>query len=162
MVKYFALKTKANINKLNSSVVQNYSRCLISISLLYIRHRACARACGVHSYLVPGGLVQGQYTVYSIILRGGVTRAGPGRTGLCRVTILMTIFLTSSWTSHFSVFGVNLAPCWLPTWLHVGSSWPKLASCWLKLAQVGLMLAQVGSNWLQVASILPQIGLKLV
>ena len=53
-------------------------------------------------------------------------------------------FLTSSWTSQFSVFDVNLAPCWLPTWAHVGSSWPQVG---LMLAQVGLMLAQVGSNW---------------
>ena len=45
-------------------------------------------------------------------------------------------FLTSSWTSHSSVFGVNLAPCWLPTWLHVGSmlasSWPHVGSSWLE------------------------------
>ena len=49
---------------------------------------------------------------------------------------LMTNFLTSSWTSHSSVFGVNLAPCWLPTWLHVGSmlasSWPHVGSSWLE------------------------------
>ena len=45
-------------------------------------------------------------------------------------------FLTSSWTSHSSVFGVNLAPCWLPAWLHVGSmlasSWPHVGSSWLE------------------------------
>ena len=44
--------------------------------------------------------------------------------------------LTSSWTSHSSVFGVNLAPCWLPAWLHVGSmlasSWPHVGSSWLE------------------------------
>ena len=40
--------------------------------------------------------------------------------GPCRAVsrdFWMTIFLTSSWTFHFSVFGVNLAPSWLPTWL---------------------------------------------
>ena len=45
-------------------------------------------------------------------------------------------FLTSSWTSHSSVFGLNLAPCWLPAWLHVGSmlasSWPHVGSSWLE------------------------------
>ena len=68
-------------------------------------------------------------------------------------------------------FGSNSLPdFWTGTWPHVGSQLGsmlaqvglKLASCWLKLAQVGLMLAQVGPNWLQVASMLPQIGLKVV
>ena len=134
-----------------------------------IRHRACARACGVHSYLVLGGLGlgHGPWSWFLGVLGCGLNhfKGGRGLPGPSRAVLhdfLMTIFLTSSWTFHFSVFGVNLAPCWLPTWLHVGSSWPKLASCWLKLLQVGLMLAQVGSNWLQIVSILPQIGLKSV
>ena len=138
----------------------------------YIRRRACARACGVHSCLVPGswcwGSGPGPWSWFLGVLGFGLNHfkgRGPNFIADTRAVsrdFLITICLTSSWTSHFSVFGVNLAPCWLPTWLHVGSSWPKLASCWLKLAQVGLMLAQVGSNWLQVASMLLQIGLNLV
>ena len=99
-----------------------------------------------------------QYTVYSI----SFTYKGGGGRGF------RSFFF-------FSVFGANLAPCWLPTWLHVGSSWPKLASCWLKLAQVGLMLVQVGSSWphvdsswlqlasscLNFASNWPQVGLRV-
>ena len=108
-------------------------------------------------YLVPGTWCLGvwsrasiQYPVYRILdtvsqirntcipVREGVG-GWPGFVGVCRGVsrdFLMTIFLTPSWTSHFSVFGANLAPCWVPTWLHVDSSW----------LQVGLKLAQLASS----------------
>ena len=106
----------------------------ITLSILSATVLARERVGCIHTCL-PGTWCLGvwswasiQYTVYRIqylryriqYLRyldkggGGPARARPGRPGLDRALLhdfFEDHFLISTWTSHFSVFGVNLASC---------------------------------------------------